>query len=59
MQKRSSDNFKIMKATYIKSNNKHPELENGKSYDIVFKTEDRIYLKGLKGYDIKHFIITN
>ena len=48
-----------MKATYIKSNNKHPELVNGKSYDIVFKTEDRIYLKGLKGYNIKHFILTD
>ena len=46
-----------MKATYIKSNNKHPELVNGKSYDIVLKIENRIYLKGLKGYDIKHFIL--
>lgn len=47
----------MIKVRYIKSKeNNYPELTDGKVYDAVNIIKNRIYLKGLKGYNLDSFM---
>lgn len=47
----------MIKATYaINAIKNYPELTRGESYDVVCIKNNRVYLRGLRGYDIVNFL---